>query len=221
MSLLLDAVLDQAANGSPATVMLSSESVAVLFFGSAFLSERGNWLDKAEDQLDEVTDADWDAIEKLVGNAAYELMTPLTILYPEDFYADAIEFELVSAAGVSRQVNTSALLCHYILPTPIAQFNSLGFRVFLRAGIYEFNALGLTSNNKGRMFMSINPSGGGGEIDWYSAATVANAFKQTEITVPTDGQHFIIMSMDLKNASSSNYDLAIEAVWGHRTGDLP
>ena len=79
MSLLLDAILDQASNGSPITAALSAESVAVLFFASGFIERRNSWLDLAEDQLDEVTDADWDTIEKLVGNAYTELMTPIDI----------------------------------------------------------------------------------------------------------------------------------------------
>jgi len=77
MSHLLDEVLAQAANGSPATVALSSESVAVLLLGSKYLEDRASWLDRAEFPLDEVTDADWDAIEKLVGNAYYEIMSPI------------------------------------------------------------------------------------------------------------------------------------------------
>ena len=77
MSHLLDELLAQAANGSPATVALSAQSVTVFLFASKFLEQRFNWLDRREDPLDEVTDADWDTIEKLVGNAYYELMTPL------------------------------------------------------------------------------------------------------------------------------------------------
>lgn len=77
MSHLLDEILAQAANGSPETVALSSESVAVLLFASEFIERRENWLDRGFDPLDEVTDADWDAIEKLVGNAYEAIMTPL------------------------------------------------------------------------------------------------------------------------------------------------
>ena len=79
MSHLLDEILAQAANGSPATVALSAESVAVLLFGSEFLGFRPNWLDRGVDPMDEVTDADWDEIEKLVGNAYTEIMTPVLI----------------------------------------------------------------------------------------------------------------------------------------------
>lgn len=77
MSHLLDELLAQASNGSPITAALSAESVAVLFFASEFLGLRENWLDRGVDPLDEVTDADWDAIEKLVGNVYEELMTPV------------------------------------------------------------------------------------------------------------------------------------------------
>lgn len=77
MSHLLDEILAQAANGSPATVALSAESVAVLLFASEFIERRSNWLDRGVDPLDEVTDADWDEIEKLVGNAYEEIMHPV------------------------------------------------------------------------------------------------------------------------------------------------
>lgn len=75
MSHMLDEILAQAANGSPVTVTLSSESVAVLLFGSEFLSQRENWLDKGVDPMDEVTDADWDEIEKLVANAYQDIVS--------------------------------------------------------------------------------------------------------------------------------------------------
>ncbi len=77
MAHLLDEILSEAANGSPATVALSAESVAVLLFASGFIDQRENWLDREYDPLDEVTDADWDEIEKLVGNAYRAIMTPL------------------------------------------------------------------------------------------------------------------------------------------------
>lgn len=77
MSHLLDELLAQAANGSPATVAFSAEDVAVVLFASGFLDVRENWLDKIEFPLDEVTDADWDTIEKLVGNVYEAIMNPL------------------------------------------------------------------------------------------------------------------------------------------------
>lgn len=83
MSHLLDELLAQAANGSPLTAAFSSEDVAVLLFASEFLGVRANWLDRGVDPLDEVTDADWDTIEKLVGNVYEALMNPLVgMIFP-------------------------------------------------------------------------------------------------------------------------------------------
>ena len=80
MSHLLDELLAQAANGSPITATLSAESVAVVFYASGYLDDREEWLDRGVDPLDEVTDADWDVIEKLVANLYQELMTPVSTI---------------------------------------------------------------------------------------------------------------------------------------------
>jgi len=79
MSHLLSEVLAQADNGSPAVVALSAESVTIFLFAGRFIEQRQNWLDRAYDPLDEVTDEDWDVIERLVGNAYTELMTPVLV----------------------------------------------------------------------------------------------------------------------------------------------
>jgi microcystin-dependent protein len=61
----------------PATVALSPESVTVLLFASGLLEQPQHWLDLQEDPLDEITVADWDQIEKLIGNTYEEIMNPL------------------------------------------------------------------------------------------------------------------------------------------------
>lgn len=219
MSLLLDGVLDQAANGSPATVALSSESVAVLFFATHYLTERENWLDKAEDPLDEVTDTDWDAIEKLVGNAAYELMTPVIETFPESFYVDALAMEIGVGNSLNRVVNAGFLVCHTVGVTTPAIGNYLIARAFLKKGTYAVNALGQTNTSFGIMTIE---SGVGSVVttaDWYSAAPVANVVKAGSMSIDADGEVQIFCYMGSKNAASSNYGFALQAIWGHRTGD--
>jgi microcystin-dependent protein len=61
----------------PATVALSPESVTVLLFASGLLEQPQHWLDLEEDPLDEITVAEWDTIEKLIGNTYEEIMNPL------------------------------------------------------------------------------------------------------------------------------------------------
>lgn len=219
MSLLLDGVLDQASDGSPATVMLSSESVAVLFFASAFLTERENWLDKAEDPLDQVTDADWDTIERLAGNAAYELMSPVTLLYPENFYADALGFTLLTGTALSRTVNASAFVNHYVAITPIGQFNAYAVKAFLRQGAYTMSILGATGSNRGIITVGCSTGTVTGTADYYAASPVANVIKTVTVQITEDGATLFSFHADTKNASSSNYDMALQAVWAERTGD--
>lgn len=77
MSIILDRLLIQSATMSPATVTFSAEDVTVLLFASAFLEERKNWLDLRDDPLDEVTDAQWDQIEKMVASIYEKIMNPL------------------------------------------------------------------------------------------------------------------------------------------------
>lgn len=96
MSIVLDQILDQASNGSPETVAFSSENVAVILYASQFLEDRRNWLDRSEDPLDQVTDAEWDTIEKLVGNLYEAIMNPLIgLIFPM----------------VTETVPTNCLLC--------------------------------------------------------------------------------------------------------------
>lgn len=79
MSYTLEQVLAQAAEGSSMTVMLSANSMAVLFFAASFLDKKRNWLDRQQDNSDTITDADWDTIEALVAGLIAEASTPMLI----------------------------------------------------------------------------------------------------------------------------------------------
>lgn len=77
MSIVLDRLLAQAATMYPATVTLSPENVTVLLYASGFLQEKRDWLDEREDPLDEITDEQWDTIEKLVADTYEAIMNPV------------------------------------------------------------------------------------------------------------------------------------------------
>ena len=78
MSYTLGQILAEASEGSEITVTLSAESVAVLLYGAGFLDKKRNWLDTQQDPMDEITAADWDAIEALVAKLIDEVYTPVT-----------------------------------------------------------------------------------------------------------------------------------------------
>ena len=73
MSVVLDGVLGSVVSNT--TAALSGESVAVLLYALSKLERPSDWLDLRENPLDEITVSDWDTIERLIGEAAYQLMT--------------------------------------------------------------------------------------------------------------------------------------------------
>lgn len=78
MSITLTGVM--ASVDSDITAALSGESVAVLLYALSRIETPDDWLDTDEDPLDEISTGDWDIIEKLIGKASYEIMTPFNPL---------------------------------------------------------------------------------------------------------------------------------------------
>jgi microcystin-dependent protein len=58
------------------TLQVSNTSYSVLLFLQPLLSSRYMWLDR-QDELDEITDEQWDELESYVDKAYRELMTPM------------------------------------------------------------------------------------------------------------------------------------------------
>lgn len=77
MSVILNRIIAQSLTMYPRTVALSPESVTVLLYAMAFLDFKRNWLDEAEDPLDEITTEDWDEIEELTATVIQEVLTPM------------------------------------------------------------------------------------------------------------------------------------------------
>jgi microcystin-dependent protein len=76
MSAELTALETLAADNVTAWFNLSAVSQAVLFYATNYLTERNNWVDRAN-PLDTVSDNDWDTIEKYVDNLLYEAKKPM------------------------------------------------------------------------------------------------------------------------------------------------
>lgn len=76
MSEVLDIILAQAADQYPATVALSPNDVTVLLFALSFLEQERNWY-TGENPLDEITQSQWDTIEKLVASCYQTIMMPM------------------------------------------------------------------------------------------------------------------------------------------------
>src|SRR5215216_5671826 len=76
MSITLDRLLSQAVDNYPLTAIISPEVMAVLLYALSQIEDPVTWLDETEDPLDEITDADRDAIDELVAGANVAIITP-------------------------------------------------------------------------------------------------------------------------------------------------
>ena len=71
MSIPLDAILDNASEGSNVTCTLSPGSVQVIFFALSLLENREAWK---EDYFDSVTDAEWEQITDMLELIPQEIL---------------------------------------------------------------------------------------------------------------------------------------------------
>lgn len=76
MSEVLDEIIAQAVDQYPATVALSPNDVTVLLYAMSFLEQKRNWY-TGENPLDEITEIDWDTIEKLVASVYEQVFNPM------------------------------------------------------------------------------------------------------------------------------------------------
>lgn len=76
MSAELTALNELAVNYRNSLIRLSPTSQAVLYYATAYLIKRSNWIDRTN-PLDTVSDVDWDTISAYVDGLLYEVKTPM------------------------------------------------------------------------------------------------------------------------------------------------
>lgn len=223
MSHLLDEILAEAANGSPIDAALSSESVAVLLFASGFIDQRFNWLDREYDPLDEVTDADWDAIEKLVANLYDEVMTPMPPAeYPEQFLIWPPMAKSIAGGALSITNLTNMIPLYTAMYVTPALNNRIQFPCFMRSGVYDITVHGLrtTSAAKVQIFTDENFSPIT-EVDMYGTVAYNIDWLFGSVPFSNSGNHTLDFKAYAKHASSTGYGMWFTWIRGIRTADYP
>lgn len=86
-----------------------------------------------------------------------------------------------------------------------------GFSV--AAGTYTFNILNSTDSNRGKMDFFVDNVQIGTIQDFYSAALTQNVVKTIASISVTDGYHTFKGVVNGKNASSSDYIVALTKIW--------
>lgn len=83
-----------------------------------------------------------------------------------------------------------------------------------RAGTYTLKILGVTDADRGKLDIYIDSVLVSSGQDWYAASTTKNVTKSVaSATISTDGYHTLRCKTNGKNASSSNYYMAITKIW--------
>jgi hypothetical protein len=194
---------------------LSADTLAVLLFALGFIHDISAWRDFPDEPL---SDADIDKIDSLIANATYEVMTPVTIPDPA-IYPD--NFKIVAEDGLDPNLNYSVLVtnaqmfAHQGEVTPIADGNSYIFPFFCRAGTYDLKIRALKGLNFGKTDIYVDSDLQSSGVDWYNFGALNSVQQTISITVPSDGNHHLVIVVNGKNATSSSFRFVFVSAVGY------
>lgn len=100
----------------------------------------------------------------------------------------------------------------YIGNSPSNNGDSFSLPFYLKAGTYTLRVLGITYNSYGITDIAVD-GGSPLTVDWYASGLLYNVVKSGSITVLTDGQHTLTVTVNGKNGSSSDFDIALVKIW--------
>ncbi len=121
--------------------------------------------------------------------------------------------EMLGVVGTWGVIDDSAqrFTC-YLQNSTAGNGDQASFPIALKAGTYTLFALGVTFSSFGITDMAVD-GGTPVSMDWYSGGAVRNVIKSGSITVATNGNHTLTITMNGKNGSSSNFACAITKIW--------
>lgn len=213
MSVVLDRILQLAADEAAITVTLSAESVTVLLFAIGFIESRKSWLDLQEDPLDEITDAQFDQIERLVANLTNEVLNPVTIpdvIYPirAEINPNTAEWSLFAGSITPTQYQLP--FGAYPLQSVATNLDSFKADVLLAAGEYVMEMWYGRSTTNAKMDIYID----GVQVVFQEDLYLGNLAvrKVYAVNILTDGNHIVHCIANGKNASSTGYTLRVGSI---------
>lgn len=212
----LPGLLSLAADNTASVVELQPETLAVLLYSLAKIRNPDRWRDYYGEYI---SDEDRELIHELVDLAADDIMRPLVIpepIYPKSFIAFGHMAKLVGAGAlqhVYNSVSQFAYVTRVVTPYINQEFE---VDVLMARGNWRINYMAWSNNSSGQIRLRVDNQDAVFINDYYSAAVAVNLISNNLITVeiPTDGNHKIGFKSPSKNASSSNYNFNLQAVWG-------
>jgi hypothetical protein len=212
MSVVLDKILQIAADEAATTVTLSGESVTVLLYALGFIESRKSWLDLKEDPLDEITAAEWDTIEEIVANLAQEVMTeviPVEQIFPIYAAFSAAEMKSIVGAGTKTLQSAAVPFGTYMAETSPAIGDVWQYDILLDAGTYNMAVWWRRDTDCGNFEFKIDgiTTNSG---DLYGAGSIQN--QSWNVDISPSGLHTVSTLCVGKNAASSSYRSRLAAI---------
>lgn len=124
--------------------------------------------------------------------------------------------ELETGALVWSPVNNSSQRYGFYYETTTANCQngnerSAGF--FLGAGSYTLYTLGTTNTSHGLVDYLMDEVVVKSGQDWYSGSSTLNVEQEFNFTIAESGYHHLLLRINGKNASSSNYTVRLTKMW--------
>lgn len=213
MSGVLDNILALSADEHPRTVTLSADSVAVLLYASGLLEKQETWIDRENYPGDEVSDVDWDAIEKMTGNLMYELMTEVEIVaqvFPIKAEINPMLMLWSILAGNVTPFGSDTPYGMFTLQSSASNGDSCKTNFHLAAGEYVLELWYARSTANGKIDVYLDGVEVVTQEDLFlGTGTVKKVYA---VNVLTSGNHLVQVVCNGKNTSSSGYQMRLASI---------
>lgn len=218
MNAELEAIQALAADYEDKTVMLSAESVAVLFYGLEAVKSLDYWK---EDREETISDADADEIDRIVDTAFFEVMSEVEIpvmAYPTRAEMNHLTSTVLNGNALQWLSNSAQVLGGSTRQNASAVNDEWTNQFFLAAGTYTFYIIGIRQAGGGSLDLWVDETSWA-QLDFYAAATGTNFVFSGSITIATDGIHKLRGKVVGKNPSSSGYVANISVMYFKKAAD--
>jgi hypothetical protein len=139
-------------------------------------------------------------------------ITPVRLDFPLMAFAFQ-RYAAVVAGGVLTLVHDAAQdFAYYVYQATHANGDTFTHVIYLAAGSYTLNALGITKSTYGKLDWYIDNVLAVSGQDWYSAGDVYNVVKTAAVTVVGSGQHTLKGVVNGHNGASGGYYISLTAI---------
>lgn len=176
----------------------------IVLTGIEALRNEALWLSPPTDLIPQ--------IDELMARIATAVIVAPQI-FPIQFKMFFDEFIGGGSTSLITNLNTSQIYNFFCEAAAAANGDTYVYEFSCKAGNYTLKTLGITQNSCGKLDYYVDGSLVASGQDWYTATTTFNVVKSLSITIPTDGNHELVIIVNGKNASSVGFRARLTKFW--------